>query len=423
MTSQVKRVGAILICLLAGASLAANAASGMVVDARTRKPIPGAIVVAGEHMAMTAKDGSFSISDIGAQVATLTVKAPGFLRVAVPMAQPGENGMVVTMTAFRPKAVYLSAYGVASRTLLAAALALTDTTVINALVIDLKGDRGVTPYRSPAREHIGAQAYVPRNAPHIADLPGLVTMLHARGLYLIARIVVFKDDPFAQAHPEWAVRNAHGDVWCDREQLRWLDPTLPVVWSHNLDLAEEAARMGFDEIQFDYLRFPDAAGLRFHEPNTEAHRVAAITGFLDAAHERLTRYGVYTSVDIFGYVCWNLNDTDIGQQLETFGARVDYISPMLYPSGFTWGLPGCRKPTEHAGEIVARSLSEAIRRSGLPGVRFRPWLQAFRDYAFDHKAFGPVEIQAQIKAAESEQTDGWMLWNPRNQYDHDALLR
>lgn len=423
MISRLKCIGAILLCLLALAPLAANAESGKVVDAKTRRPIPGATVVAGEHVQMSGEDGSFTIPEIGANVTTLMVKAPGFLSVAMPLARAGESNRVIPMTAFRPKAVYLSAYGVSSRSLLAAALALTDTTVINALVIDMKGDRGGTPYRSLAREHIGAQGYVPRNAPRVADLPGLVKSLHARGLYLIARIVVFKDDPLAQAHPEWAVRNAQGEVWRDREQLRWLDPTLPVVWSHNLDLAEEAARMGFDEIQFDYLRFPDAAGVRFHEPNTETHRVAAITGFLDAARKRLVRYNVYTSADIFGYVCWNLNDTDIGQQIETFGTRVDYISPMLYPSGFTWGLPGCRKPTEHAGEIVARSLNEAIRRSGLPGVRFRPWLQAFRDYAFDHRTFGAVEIQAQIKAAESEQTDGWMLWNPRNQYDRDALPR
>ncbi|MGR9577934.1 putative glycoside hydrolase [Pandoraea sputorum] len=422
MINRLKCTGAIVLCLLALVPLAANGISGTVVDATSRRPIPGATVVAGAHVQVSAEDGSFTIPEADPSVTTLQIKAPGFARVAIPMAQAGE-GTIVSMPRLRPKAVYLSAYGVASRSLLANAVALTNTTVINALVIDMKGDRGVTPYRSPARERIGAQAHVVKGAPRVADLPGLIKSLHARGLYLIARIVVFKDDPLAQAHPEWAVRDARGDVWRDREQLRWLDPTLPLVWSHNLDLAEEAARMGFDEIQFDYLRFPDTSGLQFHEPNTETNRVAAITGFLDAARERLVRYNVYTSADIFGYVCWNLNDTEIGQRIETFGARVDYISPMLYPSGFAWGLPGCRKPTEHAGEIVERSLGEAIRRSGLPGVRFRPWLQAFRDYAFDHRTFGAAEIQAQIRAAESEQTDGWMLWNPRNQYDPATLPR
>jgi hypothetical protein len=94
---------------------------------------------------------------------------------------------------------------------------------------------------------------------------------------------------------------------------------------------------------------------------------------------------------------------------------------MLYPSGFTWGLPGCTKPTADPGQIVRRSLAEAQRRTGLPGVRFRPWLQAFRDYAFDHRDFDADEIRAQIDACDAEHTDGWMLWNPRNRYDPAQL--
>lgn len=234
---------------------------------------------------------------------------------------------------------------------------------------------------------------------------------------------MFKDDPLAAAHPDWAVRDAAGAVWRDREHQRWIDPTVRAAWTHHYDMAEEAARMGFDEIQFDYLRFPDANGLRFAEPNTEANRVAAITGFLTGARERLRPYNLYVSVDIFGYVCWNADDTAIGQRLDALGDVVDYLSPMLYPSGFTWGLPGCRQPTERPGEIVSRSLAEAMRRTGMPGVRFRPWLQAFRDYAFDRRPFDADEIRAQVDAADAAGTDGWMLWNPRNRYDPAALPR
>ena len=169
------------------------------------------------------------------------------------------------------------------------------------------------------------------------------------------------------------------------------------------------------------MRFPDAPGLIFSEPNTRVNRTAAITGFLQAARARLAPYNVFVAADIFGYVCWNLDDTAIGQQLETLGAPLDYISPMLYPSGFTWGLPGCTRPTADPGQIVRRSLAEAQRRTGLPGVRFRPWLQAFRDYAFDHRDFDADEIRAQIDAADAEHTDGWMLWNPRNRYDPAQL--
>ena len=171
------------------------------------------------------------------------------------------------------------------------------------------------------------------------------------------------------------------------------------------------------------MRFPDASGVHFAKANTRANRTAAIVGFLQAARERLAPYNVFVAADIFGYVCWNPDDTAIGQQIEMLAAPLDYISPMLYPSGFTWGLPGCTNPVADPGQIVRRSLAQAKSRTGLPGVRFRPWLQAFRDYAFDHRAFDADEIRAQVNAAEAADTDGWMLWNPRNQYDATQLPR
>lgn len=411
-----------LICL--GAWMSAHGATIVttIVDAVNGRPVAGATIVGAGLTGVTASDGTFAMpmADQDGGIA-ITVRAPGYARVET--SAGGSGPRTIAMTPRRTKAVYLSVYGIADRTLREAALALPGGTAINALVIDMKGDRGQTPYLSAAREAIGAQAHVDRDTPRVADLPALLRSLRERGIYLIARVVVFKDDPLAEAHPEWAVRDAEGHVWRDREELRWIDPTLTAAWAHNLDLAEEAARMGFDEVQFDYLRFPDAAGLRFSEANTRAHRVAAITGFLAAARDRLHPYNIYLSADIFGYVCWNLDDTAIGQQLETLGGLVDYISPMLYPSGFTWGLPGCRRPTEHPGEIVSRSLAEAMRRTGLAGVRFRPWLQAFRDYAFDHREFDADEIRAQVEAADAAGTNGWMLWNPRNRYDPGALPR
>lgn len=425
MISRLLQLSMAWLCLLAQTSSAQQTLTARVVDATSRQPIAGATVVGAGAIVHSAPDGSFALplapTGGGASV-PLSLKAVGFARVETSL-RAGDANNVVAMSRLRPKAVYLSVYGVANRTLRDAALGLPGRTAINALVIDVKGDRGMTSYRSLARERIGAQAYAPPRTPRIENFAAWLKSLHAHGIYLIARIVVFKDDPLAQAHPEWAVRDAQGDVWQDREHLRWLDPMLPAVWAHNLDVAEEAARLGFDEIQFDYLRFPDAPGLRFASPNTEPQRVAAITGFLSAANARLAPYNVYTSADIFGYVCWNLNDTMLGQQLETLPPLVDYISPMLYPSGFTWGLPGCRAPIEHPGEIVSRTLAQAVDRTGLPGIRFRPWLQAFRDYAFDRRPFGATEIRAQIDASEAAQTDGWMLWNPRNQYDPATLPR
>ena len=166
-----------------------------------------------------------------------------------------------------------------------------------------------------------------------------------------------------------AVRDGNGNPWRDRENLQWVDPFSHEVWQHNLDVAEEAARLGFDEIQFDYVRFPDASGVHFALPNTRGNRTAAIVGFLKAARARLAPYNVFVSADIFGYVCWNLDDTAIGQEIGTLGTALDYISPMLYPSGFTWGLPGCTNPVADPGQIVRRSLA-SVWHGGSRAVRY-----------------------------------------------------
>jgi hypothetical protein len=185
----------------------------------------------------------------------------------------------------------------------------------------------------------------------------------------------------------------------DWENLAWWT-FRKEVWEYNIQIAIEAAQYGFDEIQFDYVRFPDASEPRFSMPNTEENRVGAISGFLMEAKRRLKPYNVFLSADVFGYVFWNLNDTLIGQKLEQLTAHLDYLAPMLYPSGFRFGIPGYRIPVANPYEIVYLTLKRAQERSRLPSVRFRPWLQAFRDYAFDKRSFNGTEIRRQIRAAE-----------------------
>jgi hypothetical protein len=158
-------------------------------------------------------------------------------------------------------------------------------------------------------------------------------------------------------------------------------------------------------------------------PNTQENRVKAISGFLMEARKRLLPYNIFLSADIFGYVCWNLNDTHIGQTLEDLTSHVDYLSPMLYPSGFQYGIPGYRIPVTHSYEIVYLSLKRAQERTRLPSVRFRPWLQAFRDYAFDKRHFEDKEIRDQINAVEKFGSHGWMLWNSQNIYSKYGLKK
>lgn len=399
--------------LLALASLPALAIDGMVYSTHDQQPVAGAIVTSGARTTRSDAAGHFQLPLQGQRVA---VRAPGYGRTS--MAVADDAPLRVGLAPMRPKAVYLSLYGIGSDALREAALRLVEQTELNALVIDLKSDRGLLPHASaiPLAAQIGAL-----KVRTVRDMPALLEQLHRKGVYLIARIVVFKDDPLASAHPELALKTASGELWRDREGLAWVDPMRDEAWTYNLDIAEEAARMGFDEIQFDYVRFPDAAGLRYARANTEANRVEAITGFLRAARARLAPYNVFVAADIFGYVIWNGDDTAIGQQLERLAEPLDYICPMLYPSGFKWGLPGLSDPVAHPDQIVARSLQRARQRTGLPGVRFRPWLQAFTDYAFDHRAFGGAEVQAQTDAAEAAGSNGWMLWNARNRYQTDGL--
>jgi hypothetical protein len=386
---------------------------GTVIDDTTGAAIAGAIVTAGDKTVLTDAQGRYRAE---AGVQPLQVRAVGYGRATIAASDAGSP--TTRLVPRLPKALYLTVYGIGAPFLRDPALEVIEKSGLNALVIDLKGDRGLIPYPSnlPLAARIGAQKL--RTIP---DLKELATSLKAKGIYLIARIVVFKDDLLAAAHPEWAVRTAGGGLWKDREGLAWLDPSRKEAWDFSLSVAEEAAAAGFDEIQFDYVRFPDAVGLAFANARDENTRVAAITGFLREARKRLTPYNVFTAMDSFGYVCWNENDTGIGQRIEDLATAVDIISPMLYPSGFQFGIPGYRNPVANPYEIVHLSLKECNRRTANTPVRFRPWLQAFTDYAFGGKVFGADEIAKQVKASRDAGTDGWMLWNPRNVYSTNDI--
>lgn len=399
-------LGVVGLMLTGALPASAELVHGQVRNASSGEPLARALVTCGEETVLSAADGSFSIA---AADTVLKVRSPGYRRAEVPFDTEG----AIDLPPFTPRALYLSFYGVGAPVLRDPALELIDRTDLNALVIDVKGDRGMISYRSSIARAaaIGGQDIIT-----VRDPKALLASLKARGIYTIARIVVFKDELLARARPELAVITEDAEPWRDGEGLSWVDPFSPEVWDYNIEIAEEAASLGFDEIQFDYVRFPDRRGLAFMRENTEANRVEAISSFLAAARQRLVPYNVYLSADVFGYVCWNRNDTQIGQRLEALAAHLDYISPMLYPSGFSNGIRGYRNPVENPYEIVSLSLNKARERTGLSPVRFRPWLQAFRDYAFDRRAFGVDEIGAQTQASEDFGANGWMLWNARNVY-------
>lgn len=392
--------------------------TGKVIDLFTHRPVKGALVTLNRDMRLTDHNGLFFINQIGEKVG---VRAHGYLRTErIMLPSLPSIPQEIPLGPFHPKALYLTFYGIGDKNLRESALRLIEETELNALVMDVKGDRGMIPYKSSVSlaSEIGAQKIIT-----VRDINGLMKSLKGNGIYTIARIVVFKDHLLALNRPDLAIKTQSGQIWYDRENLAWVDPFRKEVWDYNIHIAIEAAQLGFDEIQFDYIRFPDTSGLQLSMPNTEENRVKAITGFLKEARERLMSYNVFVSADIFGYVCWNLNDTEIGQRLEDIAPMVDYLCPMLYPSGFQYGIPGYRTPVAHPYEIVYLTLKRAQERTHLPSIRFRPWLQAFRDYAFDRRYFRGKEIQDQIYAAKRFGAQGWMLWNPRNHYSQEGLER
>ena len=401
-----------LILFMLMGTLNSSANQGRVTDAKSHVAIPDATITIGQQAFATDSQGRFDYEQTSGDV---MVRAPGYRASRVDSTHLTKNRGIVQLDPSAPKALYLTVYGIGSKSLRGGALALVKHGTINALVIDMKGDRGLIPYPSavPLAHKAGARVLTT-----IRDLPTLIAELHQTGIYTIARIVVFKDNPLATSRTDLAVKRQNGSLFRDREGLAWVDPFQAEVRKYNIDIAIEAAQAGFDEIQFDYVRFPDVSQkLRFAKDPTEASRIEVIDRFLAEAHDRLIPYNVFVGIDIFGYVCWNTNDTGIGQQLEHISKLVDYLSPMVYPSGYKYGIPGCSQPVSHPYEIIRDTLENARKRVNISTKRFRPWLQGFRDYAFDGRAFGPVELAEQVRATNDFGSDGWMLWNPRNRYE------
>ena len=391
--------------------------SGTVLDADRRTPLRGASVWAGQLEAVTDAEGRFAL-EIPAE-ATLIVKAPGYEMRRVPAV-----GLDVAVT-LKPKSIraaYLTYYGIAEPSIRNRVLELVDRTELNAVVIDVKGDRGLIPYRTevPAALEAGALGPV-----IIKDFDGMLRSFRERGIYTIARIVAFKDNVLAKHRPDLAIIDTRtGKPWIDNEKLAWVDPFREEVWDYLIAIAKEAVAKGFDEVQFDYVRFPTDGRLSaaaYAQPNTSATRLPAIAGFLAKARRELGPTGAFLSADVFGYTAFNANDTDIGQRVEELAPHLDYICPMVYPSGYHLGIPGFRNPVTHPYEVVRESVRLIRQRTQHTAVQVRPWLQDFRDYAFDRRIFGTREIRAQIKGASDGGGVGFMLWNPRNDYTAQAL--
>jgi hypothetical protein len=392
------------------------AMSGRVLDP-LRAPVAGAAIAVDGREIRTDAEGRFAVT--APSSATLIVKVPGYQKVTL---TPSDKAIDVVLTTQTIKAAYLTYFGFNDRGIRSRVVDLTAKTELNAVVIDVKGDRGWVLYRTEVPLAIAAGAQGPAT---IKDFDAMMADLKARGIYTIARIVTFKDNVLASHRPDLAIIDTRtGKPWIDRENLAWVDPFRREVWDYNIALAQEAVRKGFDEVQFDYVRFPTDGKLgaaRYSQENNKETRLPTIAGFLDRARQQIGPLGAFVSADIFGYTAFNENDTDIGQRIEELAPHVDFLSPMVYPSGYHLGIPGYRNPVANPYQVVHESVRLIRKRSTGNPVQVRPWLQDFRDYAFDRRVFGVPEIRAQIKGAEEAGGLGWMLWNPRNDYTGTAL--
>jgi len=321
------------------------------------------------------------------------------------------------------RGIYLNAYAGGSRARLRKLIEMADRTELNTFVIDVKDERGVH-FRAatPLAQELAQPGEIT-----MPDLRAITDTLKAHGIYAIARIVVFKDPILSKARPEWSIRTQEGGLWRDKEGNTWVSAWDPAVWDYNIDLAEEAARAGFDEIQFDYVRFPEpftSLPPQVH-PKAAGPREEAIARFLLEARRRLHPLGVRVAADVFGLVPVDPADVKIGQQWETIAAVSDHILPMVYPSHFLpTHLRNVPRPNRSPYEVVYQSIGMGVLRSarlaeaGVRGARIIPWLQAFSapwvDRGFD---YGPEQAAAQIQAVYATGLDDWIFWHPGSKYE------
>lgn len=319
------------------------------------------------------------------------------------------------------RGLYLNAWAAGSATRSQALIDLARRTEINAFVIDVKDASGYLSYRTevPLARAVGADRDL-----RIRDVRALLARLEEAGIWPIARIVVFQDPVLARARPEMAVQLADGRPWEDGRGDVWVNPWDVRVWDYHAALAREAIELGFREIQWDYIRFPDRpasemAGAVF--PGAEGRpRTAAIRAFLLHTREALADLDTPLTADVFGVTASASQDVGIGQLWESFIDVVDAALPMVYPSHYWEGSFGYRTPNAFPYEIVHEAISRAIRRTrGIEGAgRIIPWLQSF---TLGAPPYGAAEVRAQIRAVEDLGLSEWMLWNAGSNYIEASL--
>jgi hypothetical protein len=386
--------------------------TGTVVDA-DGDPIDAAVVLLGSKWILTDPDGTFSMKYSGEDEARIS--ASGY---ADRIVTPGKD-IRVELERFTVKGIYLNGTAAGDEAVVDAIIKLIDDTELNAVVIDTKDS--IVFYDSQIEFFKDAGAVRPTY-----DGEALVQKFKDHGIYVIARQVAFKDPLIAEAHHDLAIKDEEtGKPWRGWAGEAWVNPLKKGLYQPNVDLAVETAKLGFDEIQYDYIRFPDGdlTGADFGKDYDNVDkRIGALTTLLTMTHDALRPLGVKLSADVFGWMLLVDDDQGIGQRFPDIAGVVDYISPMVYPSHYPEGsiaVPG--HPNDYPYDVISISLDLGMAK--IPGLelRMRPWIQDFSLPGMSE--YGPKQIRDEIDAAEDSGSSGWLVWNVNADYVHGAYKK
>ena len=320
-------------------------------------------------------------------------------------------------------AVYMSSWVAGDKEARAKLLARLKGTDINTIVIDVKDSTGKIVVKLDAP----ALAKYDSFDSHVPDIVDFVSQLHQQGYYVIGHISVFQDNYLTIKRPDLAIQRLDNDqLWQDDKGMAWLDPSSGEVWDYAIAVAKEAYAVGFDELNFDYVRFPSdgkISNMRFPHYNPKQETKAqVVSGFFDYLHNQMQNIGAPISADVFGMTTTNTDDLGIGQILEKIAPDVDYICPMIYPSQYPAGFRGFKNPAKAPYQIVKISLDSAVKRltaQGLPIEKIRPWLQDFNIGAY----YTASMVRSEIKAVGDAGLDSWMAWDSSNVYTMSAYQK
>jgi hypothetical protein len=388
-----------------------------------------AIVVAGSALGFSADQfyNTSPLSALSSAVATTATTS----EAAVP-AKPQ------VLHVARPdslKAIYMTQCVVGTPSFRAELVDFIDQTELNAVVIDIKDFTGKIAFPTDNPKLADAVS----DACGARDMKSYLEMLHEKGIYVIGRITVFQDPYYTSVHPELAVQKKSGGVWKDHKGLAFVDVGARPFWEHIVEIGKESYELGFDELNFDYIRYPSDGNMQeAHYSHSDGKlKAVALEEFYRYLDEQLGDTGALLSADLFGYVTVQHDDLGIGQILERALPYFDYIYPMTYPSHYNAGFAGLADVNSDPYKIIYRSLVEAVEREAATTTRHQsfayepvastspqlyekpayrgkvvPWLQSF-DYPVH---YSPAMVQAQIQATYDSGVDSWIFWDAGNKY-------